>query len=672
MQFINPNFLYALGVLAIPIILHLFHFRRFKKVYFTNVKFLQEVKEETSARSKLRNLLVLLSRILALAFLVFAFAQPFIPAKNQEKRKGKPTVSVFLDNSFSMNALSDDVKLLEKEKQLAEEIVSSYAPDVQFQILTNDFEGRHQRLYSREDAINLIEEVRSTPNVKELSKAFKRQLQALNTSDAENKVAYIISDFQANISDLSAIKDTSVAINLIPLQAVQERNVTIDSAWFEAPVQMINHNNKLLVRVRNYSNEDVENVRISLDYQGQNRPVGTISIKAQAYEVDTVTITPLKVGWHEATLQITDFPIQFDDNYFLSFHVAEMVRVLAINEGGYNRFISAALPNVTSVMVNALKYGDFPKYDMILLDDLKLISSGLAFELKKYVQAGGNLLVFPGAQADVNTYNSFFDLLKVDQLRPFESKVRKVNRINTDEFVFNGVFENTNSQLTLPITQGNYPLTSFSARKATTLLRYRDGSNFMVKYQLGEGNVYLSAAPLEEENSDLVRNGEVFIPMLYKMAISAGQSKPISYTIGKDNRLEAPYEVTSEEDVYKLSGAKDEFIPQQRIIEGKIILTVSDEVKEAGFFVLKNDKKQDVAHFAFNFDRKESDLKCLAVADLKKDLGSNVSVLEASNPEYLTQMISEQSQGIQLWKWCVIFVLIFLLVETLLLRLWKK
>ncbi|MCC6723197.1 MAG: BatA domain-containing protein, partial [Saprospiraceae bacterium] len=35
MQFLYPGFLFALAALAIPIIIHLFYFRRFKKVYFT-------------------------------------------------------------------------------------------------------------------------------------------------------------------------------------------------------------------------------------------------------------------------------------------------------------------------------------------------------------------------------------------------------------------------------------------------------------------------------------------------------------------------------------------------------------------------------------------------------------------------------------------------------------
>ncbi|MBL0031994.1 MAG: BatA domain-containing protein [Bacteroidetes bacterium] len=87
MQFIYPEFLFALSVLAIPIIIHLFNFRRFKKIYFTNVRFLKEIKQDTQSKSKLKHLLVLLSRLLALTFLVLAFAQPFIPAKQIKFRR---------------------------------------------------------------------------------------------------------------------------------------------------------------------------------------------------------------------------------------------------------------------------------------------------------------------------------------------------------------------------------------------------------------------------------------------------------------------------------------------------------------------------------------------------------------------------------------------------------
>lgn len=281
MQFVYPAFLFALAALAIPIIIHLFYFRRFRKVYFTNVRFLKEVKEDTSARSKLRNLLVLLARCLAVIFLVLAFVQPFIP-QDAEVKQGRKGVSIFIDNSFSMSALSEDVPLLEKAKQRAREVVNAYGVEDEFQILTNDFEGRHQRMVSQEDALALIDEIAISPAVRDLSKVVTRQKQALSTSSADIPSSYIISDFQRNITDIQDFRDTSIQLNLIPLQAVQERNIAIDSAWFEAPVQMIGQNNPLLVRVSNLSDEDADNLRISINYDGQTKPVGAAAIPARS------------------------------------------------------------------------------------------------------------------------------------------------------------------------------------------------------------------------------------------------------------------------------------------------------------------------------------------------------------------------------------------------------
>jgi hypothetical protein len=333
MQFLYPTFLWAFALLAIPVIIHLFYFRRFRKVYFSNVKFLKEVKEETSMRSRLRNLLVLLSRILALAGLIFAFAQPFLPADDQDLMRGQKSVSVYLDNSFSMGAENDRAPLLEVGKDRAREVISAYGVEDRFQILTNEFAGRQQRLVGKEEALSLIDEIKVNPASRPLSSALERQRTTLNQGNSPNRIAYQISDFQRSITDLSALEDTSLQLNLLPLQAVRERNVSIDSAWFEAPVPQLNQNNLLLVRLRNHSDEDLDNIRLSLRYEGQNKPEGILSISARSYVIDSVYINVTKAGVGRAELQITDYPIQFDDRYFLTFNILEKVRVLNINDG---------------------------------------------------------------------------------------------------------------------------------------------------------------------------------------------------------------------------------------------------------------------------------------------------------------------------------------------------
>jgi hypothetical protein len=673
MQFIFPAFLFALAALAIPIIIHLFYFRRFKTVYFTNVRFLREVKEESSARRKLRNLLVLLARCLAIACLVFAFAQPFLPRNTEGVKKGEKSTSIFIDNSFSMNALSKDLSLMEKAKQKAREIVQAYAADDKFQILTNDFEGRHQRLVSKEEALGFIDEIKTTPSVQEISKVLARQQQALNSGKSSNKTAFVLSDFQKNITDIPNFKDTALEVFLLPLTAVQEKNIAIDSAWFESPVQMTGQTNPLVVRVTNYTNADVENIKLSVAQNGQEKPVGLLKIKARSSVEDTVPITILKTGWHEAKLNITDYPVQFDDNYFFTFNVASTINILNINDGLNNRFLQTALGSARNFKIvdqssGNVQYSQFGNYSMIVLNGLNSVSSGLAAELAQYIKNGGNALIFPANSAELTSYNAFFNALQTNSLNSFETAAREVASINTEEFIFKDVFTNKNANLKLPNTTGNYRLIN---RNGENIMTYRDGSSFITKNKIGKGNMYLCAAPMDEKVSSLARSGEVFVPMLYKMAISGAKDWRIGYTIGKDDFIEADSKGIAGEAAYKMKGAKEEFIPEQRIITGKAILGVKEGIKEAGFYSLFTKPDSILYKFGFNFDRRESVLDYCDNKALESFERSNIKVFDATAEADLTAAVGEQNQGVVLWRWFVIFALLFLLAEVLILRFWK-
>lgn len=682
MQFLYPGFLFALGALAIPIIIHLFYFRRFKKVYFTNVRFLKEVKDETSSRRKLRNLLVLLARCIAVAMLVFAFAQPFIP-QDVEVKQGENAVSIFVDNSFSMSALSEEAPLVEKAKQRAKEIIAAYAIEDRFQVLTNDFEGKHQRLVSKDEAIGLVEEIKTSPAVRTVSQILARQKQALGNGTGINKVSYVISDFQENISDLENYKDSLLTVNLVPLQAVQEKNVSIDSAWFEAPVQMLSQPNSLVVKVKNWSSDAAENVRMTVKYDGETKPVGEMSIPGNSSMLDTVVVTIQKPGWHEAELALTDYPVQFDDHYFFTYNVAEQINVLVINELTPSPYLEAAFKGISyfrvnNQAVNQITYSQFPQYQLIVVNGVNSVSSGLAQELRQYVTNGGNVLIFPGTTSNIATYNSFLSTIPANELGAFEQQERNVSDVNTEEFVFKDVFENKSANLKLPITKGNYKLGTTSSRGEEKLLTYRDGSTFLGKFKSGQGILYLCAAPLNTDVNNLANSGEIFIPMLYKMAISSARKRPIAYTIGRDESIESENSVKGGESVYKMRGGNketgavsEEFIPQQRIVTSKVFLGLQNQIIEAGFYDLFLNADSTLAKFAFNYDRRESDLKYLNADQLKEKAGKNISVLTDNASASLEEVVSDRSKGVVLWKWCIVIALAALALEVLLLRFWK-
>jgi hypothetical protein len=675
MQFLYPGFLWALLALAIPIIIHLFYFRRFKKVYFTNVRFLKEIKEETSNRNKLKNLLILLSRCLALAALVFAFAQPILKTESTLKQ-GLNNVSVFIDNSYSMTSKKDEIALIDIAKEKARSIISAYSEDDKFQILTHDFEGRHQRWISKEDALSYIDEIVASPSVQTLDKVVNKQNQLYSTTSG-NKLSYIISDFQKSISNLGTVKDTTAEISLIPVQTSQNKNLSIDSIWFDGPLPVVNQSNNLIVRIKNHSDADAEQVKISFKKDGQDKPIGVLDIPANASITDTVVVSVTKSGPQKGIVNITDYPVQFDDDYFLSFNVPDTIHVLSINEGTPNKYISALIRginyfDITNQNVGALQYQKFGQFDLIIINEIKTLSSGLVSELSNYIRNGGNVLVFPSRTSDIASYNSFMSSVGGQAFLKGNSTKKEVSLVNRDDFVFKDVYLNSrNSNLKLPATSYSFDIGTAAAVSEEKLLTYRDGTSYISKYRIQDGLLFVSAAPIDVASNDLVLNAEIFVPMVYKMAISRVKQKPVSYTIANKINITTDNSAKAGDAVYRMKG-ETEFIPTQIPQGKKLNLQVNGNIKKAGFYDLLLGKDV-VDQFAFNYNRLESDLSVYNEKDLTSlnPTNTKIKIIEASKQGDLTTAVAEKDKGIAIWKWLLMAALLFLLIEILLIRFFK-
>src|ERR1035437_5525562 len=332
MNFVYPQFLFALFAVSIPIIIHLFNFRRFKKVYFSDIRFLKEVKQQTQNRNRIRHLLILISRILAISFLVFAFAQPFIPANKKNTTTGVQAVSVFVDNSFSMENVSKNGMLLDEAKKMAREIALAHSQTDLFQLLTNDFEGKHQRLVSREEFLTMLDEVKISPAVKTISEITARQTDVLSKSETKNKKSFVISDFQKSISDFQKVKeDTSVKTILLPVPANQQSNLYIDSCWFDSPVHQLNQAEKLNVRIKNISENNLENISVKLFLNNQQKTPSSFSIESNGSKDIPLSFVVKESGIQQGRIEITDYPVTYDDKFFFSFNVAKNIAVTCIS-----------------------------------------------------------------------------------------------------------------------------------------------------------------------------------------------------------------------------------------------------------------------------------------------------------------------------------------------------
>lgn len=672
MQFISPTFLWALAALAIPVIIHLFHFRRFKKVYFTNVHLLQELKEETSTRNKLRSLLILLSRCAALAMLVFAFAQPIIKSGDINQVENR-AVEIIVDNSFSMEARDTEVPLMTIAKDRAREIINSYDESDIYLILTHDLEPKHQRFVDQKTALGFLDDIAISPAVESLEdiSSIAKRIRK-NIADHQHYL-YVLSDFQENISSFSSPVDTTIEVSLVPFRAIQESNVAILNASWEAPLAVKDQNNRLVVELYNYSDES-QAVELRMNYEGQERPLGSIRLQPNTASFDTINVTVNRTGWHELQLSIDDYPVTFDNELYLSFDIADQIDVTSVYQNARNTYVQSAFEsisyyNLTQQSKSAIRYEAFQDQELIILDDLTDISSGLSNELIKYVNNGGNLLVFPPNAANINSYNNLLGQLGVDRLREIEEKEREVFRINTDEFIFNNVYENRRRNIRLPKTKRNFALSSQQSAGKESLLRYRDGSPFLQKFNVEKGNVYLCSAAMNENTNDLVINAEVFVPMLYKMALSIGSRKPLSYTIGKDDVISSSSLGGASAEQYLIKGTT-EFIPAISSSGNTGFMDIRGQISTAGFYDLTAEDKL-VETLAFNYDRKESEVSYGEIKNIAAQIGPDVKIIDDVVLADLSGYISERQEGTRLWRWCLILALLFLLLEIGLIRLWK-
>ena len=255
--------------------------------------------------------------------------------------------------------------------------------------------------------------------------------------------------------------------------------------------------------------------------------------------------------------------------------------------------------------------------------------------------------MFPAPDQPVSAYNGFFARCNASPFSTYDNTARNVGSVNTEEFIFNDVFIQTNRNLRLPVTSGNYVSTPLQRTGRETILKYRDGSSFLDKYRVGNGILLVCAAPLDESISDLSGNAEIFIPLLYKAAIATNIRKPGSYIIGRNNLIEVEAADPGQDQVYTFKGTT-EFIPGMTPMGAQVVLSPGDQVREAGFYQLFSGEKP-MGTYAFNYDRAESQLECFSPGQLAELVGPRMSILQASARTSLTDLVSERDKGIQLW-----------------------
>ncbi len=645
MQFKDPEILYFLFLLVIPIIIHLFQLQKFEKVAFTNVKLLKEIKQQTRKSSQIKKILLLLTRLLLLASLIIAFAQPFFSKKKNSNSK---ETFIYLDNSFSMQSKGENGELLQRAKNDLLTRLENRSGEIT--VITND------HVFKDIQRINDILQIDYYPIKKELKTVLLQIENLKNNKIKKSAKVILISDFQKNTSDINDLHlDSLSEYYFVQTLPVQKGNISLDSVWID---NRNNENTHINILVKSYE-MPIEDISISLFINNDLFGKTTISLDKNKSEIIEFII-PNKDAF-SARITLIDNRLKFDNTLFFNTVKKDKIQVLAI--GGNNQFLSKVYTEdefeFISSKVNSINYGLIPKQKLIILNELDSYSNSLIQSLKNY---RGNLVIIPSLNGDLQSYNQFLTSIKAGKITQITDSKKYINKINYSHPFFKNVFEKKTDNFQYPMVDKYFSSHFFMK---TSLLKLSDDSDFLSEINRNGNKVYWFSAPLNKKNSNFI-NSPLVVPVFYNFSLQSSSQKNLYYTVGEKNRIQIKNNNTSDA-VFHLVNKEFDFIPLQNKTLDLVNIQTEEKPLIAGIYTVTNNLK-NYRNISFNYNRNESSLN---YDQLDKFVKSNKNVHYDNSIDKVIDQINDQNKNRNLWQLFIIFALIFLGVEIFLQKFFK-
>jgi hypothetical protein len=652
MQFQHPEILYLLFLLIIPILIHLFQLQKFEKVAFTNVKLLKQIEQQTRKSSKLKKLLILLSRLLLLTSLIIAFAQPYYSAN---KSLADVTMIIYLDNSLSMQAKGEKGELLQKSKH---DLIDSYQnADNTISLITNN------ELYKDLGLLNLkniLLKIGYSPIKKDLKTILLQMDNLKNDKNNASRDIVLISDFQTINGDVNSLNlDSLATYNFVQIVPNKTENLSIDSIWItEENFQNI----KIKGLIRSHQTE-MENLSISLFLD--DKLFGKTTVSLEKNESKEIVFSIPKSKDIAGKLSLNDNQLLFDNTFYFTVNKAEKPKILAIGES------TDFLPKIytenefdfTSFTIDQLDYSFIPNQNLIVLNSLVSITNILINSLQTYIEKGGNLVIIPNSNSDIVSYNKLFSTLNIGEINEKNGTKKSVTTINYGHPFFKNVFRKEVNNFQYPVVNLTYLST---LKNASYLLRFDDQSNFISEIKYKDSKVYWIASPLDLDISNFI-SSPLVVPIFYNFANQNASEKKLYFTVGDKNEI-IVNQIKDQDVVLHLKGVNSDFIPMQsKTINSVKIQTELNPLKDGVYQITNN--KGFSKNVAFNYNRKESEMKYSSLKSLAKKY-DNVNYFYTIKDAITT--LNDQYKKHNLWQLFVIFALLFLGIEIILQKFLKN
>jgi len=660
-SFIFPGFVWAFMALLVPIVIHLFFFQRYKKVYFSNLPLLKALKEEKAFKNKLKKKWILLSRIALFACLVLAFMQPSLLDLN--KGKQEHWVSIYIDNSVSMSVDDGSGSLMLKAKSLAKNKIKSLPPDASFSIFTNTLMDLPSVFVSGEEALSLIDRIEFTERSTESQAIYAQQLKGLRSKQGFKEIVWF-SDFQfiPKVQDNKSIDHVFYKLN-----DKVWANVYIDSVWTTPDYFMANQ--KLQVHARINSNiVDNRKIRMNISLNEKVKAIKHLEIKSKMF-FDTTELQFSDNEWSELMFQLEDNPVQFDNSYRVSLQTSSAIKILCISESGVGKHTKALLSNyrfeTKYVDANQLKLADFDGVQFCVLNGLERLGGVLLSGLEQYVKKGGDLLILPKDKMDLLSYQNFSSRIGISQYASLSKVVMDLSTPDLESKLLKHVFKDIPQNVVWPKIKKIYELVSNRSSSALNVLKLNNDKSVLHVFEKGNSNIYQMAIGLDSVYGNFGTNA-LWVSMLYNMAQQSASLKKWALNFDEEHQLSMQYfDFNNTVKPLRVQSEDIEFYPSQLKKNRRSYLDFSKDVQNKGFYHVFEGSVCK-AKLAFNSSKQES--KLMDANPITSEYYKSIEELEKLGEQDLNLSSIENRGKEQLWKVCLIFALAFIVLEIFLLK----
>lgn len=641
MQFLHPEYFYALPALLIPIFIHLFQLRRFKKHAFTNVALLQKIRFQTRKSSQLKKWLILILRLLAMAFMILAFSQPYF--SNQKSIDTPSETVLYLDNSFSMQALGANGPLF---KRAVQDVISGIDEGQKISLFMNDISYQSTTL---KDIKNKLLNLNYSPNQLSLSNVILKGASLFSNSKSSLKTLLVISDFQKQDQELLADIDTTLRVILVPLKPLNTANDYIDRISIEPS---LNANNLLNVTAKT-TTKSKDSIAITL-FEGDKIIGKSILEKSKNYK--TSFVIQKKDGF-KGRLSIEDSQVYYDDTFYFNIPKKSKISVLAISDNTSSEFLKKIYSKDEFIFKSqdfkALDFSQIKNTNLIVLNGVNDISIALKNSLKDFMTNGGITVLIPGDQGNISSYNQLISTQTIHSLKPIKSQEKSITDLEFDHFILKEVFKSKVTNFQYPSVNSYYPITTLTNK----ILSFEDQQAFLSQFN----SLFLFTASLSLNNSNF-KKSPLIVPTLYNIGRYSLVNPPLQYFTETKNSFDIKVDLQKDR-ILKLSRNKEEFIPLQSNLNSKVRITSEKLPNKPGHYAVIKDN-DTITHISYNYNRKESLLAYYNLSDMKGCIINNALPITLKN-------LNSESNVTRLWKWFIIFALILLAFEMLILKYFK-